>query len=221
MTFKVLIVDDNHSFIDSLKVMLRDMQIDFVHAFRFGDALAHLESHGTFYVREPAEDNIERTPKKLYNEGGIFLVIVEQNTESSMKGTDFIAHAVKKYPGLTEADFILLTHRLEQVPTKTPVFPVIEKPLRTPQVRQIAAQKLKAAQDTVEMQIRLSVQREEDTETVEKSPKTAKRKGLRDFLKLGRGEAQAEDYTPPKKVAKKAAAKPKKKAAVKRKKSPK
>lgn len=206
MTFKVLIIEDNHSFIDSLKVMLRDLQLDFIHAFRFGDAEAMLEKNGVFYNRSKNETSAEavsaevnaaaesvatklggkyREPKpdKLYNEGGVFLVIVEQNTESSMKGTDFIAHITRKYPGLAESDFILLTHRLELVPQKNYGYPILEKPLRQPQIRQIVSQKLKAAQDTVEMQIRLSVQKIDEPETPHTEPKKPKRKGFRDFIK--------------------------------------
>jgi CheY-like chemotaxis protein len=202
MTFKVLIIEDNHSFIDSLKVMLRDLPLDFVQAFRYADAQMIMEKSGIFHNRSaeaaPTEtpmataealvESVTAGKKKplpetpaLYNAGGVFTVIVEQNTESSMKGTDFISHVVRKYPALSESDFILLTHRLELVPTKQYAYPVLEKPLRAPQIRQILAQRIKQAQEIVEMQIRLAAQTLEKTD---KSPAAAKpkRTGIRDFL---------------------------------------
>ena len=98
--FKVLIIEDNHSFIDSLKVMLRDLPLDFTQAFRYNDALAIMEKSGIFHNRPvPAGEsadaieaeatapvNAERGKKRgshearPYHEGGVFLVIVEQNT---------------------------------------------------------------------------------------------------------------------------------------------
>ncbi|MCS6972519.1 MAG: response regulator, partial [Leptospiraceae bacterium] len=92
MALRVLIVDDNHSFIDSLKVMLRDLSLDFSHAYRYSDALKLLQEHGSFYT--PPEDT-EKVPKPesgkqaganiplVRNEQGFFLIIVEQNAETS------------------------------------------------------------------------------------------------------------------------------------------
>ena len=227
MTFKVLIIEDNHSFIDSLKVMLRDLPLDFSHAFRYTDAQAIIEKTGVFYNKEAhdaaqvAAEQVEAiieatttgkkraavpTPK-LFNNGGVFLVIVEQNTETSMKGTDFIGHAIRKFPGLSESDFILLTHRLELVPAKNYVFPVLEKPLRAPQIRQAVAQKLKAAQDIVDMQARMEAQKIDKTEKLPAAPAAAKKKGFRDLLKINRKsddapEARADEKKPAKKAAK-------------------
>ncbi|MBX3721622.1 MAG: hypothetical protein KF713_07285 [Turneriella sp.] len=239
MTFKVLIIEDNHSFIDSLKVMLRDLPLDFTHAFRYADALALLEKNGVFYNKqadgaadlaaEQAEAIIDAATTgkkrgavaapKLFNDGGIFLIIVEQNTETSMKGTDFVGHAVRKFPGLSESDFILLTHRLELVPAKNFAFPVLEKPLRAPQIRQAVAVKLKAAQDLVDSQSRAEAQK---TERAEKpaptEPATTRKKGLRDLLKMTRKSDEeitpkTEDKKPVKKTRKAAPAKIAKKTA--------
>lgn len=226
--FKVLIIEDNHSFIDSLKVMLRDLPLEFSHAFRYADAQAIMDKSGIFYNREvPQGDGAnaeteqpEPTRKKhahepkLYNDGGVFLIIVEQNTESSMKGTDFMAHAVRKYPGLSEGDFVVLTHRLELVPARNQNFAVLEKPLRAPQIRQIVQQKIKQAQDTVEAQAQASRQKHEKPEKAAGVAKPA-RKGLRDLLKISREpEAPAETPAEEKKTA---AAKKTKKAAVEKK----
>lgn len=211
MTFKVLIIEDNHSFIDSLKVMLRDLPLDFAQAFRYNDAIALLDKTGVFYNRQTAEKPEElaaaeaeavieavKKPKekasamaKLYNEGGVFLVIVEQNTESSMKGTDFVAHAVKRYPGLAESDFVILTHRMDAVPQRAHGFPVLEKPLRAAQLRQILSAKIKQAQDMVELQERVA---NEKIAPAAKPAHVAKpaRKGLRDLLKINRSDDTAE-----------------------------
>lgn len=195
VTFRVLIVEDNHSFIDTLKVMLRDLPLDFSHAYRYNDALAILEKDGIFYNRQDATA-AETTPKKkssvstaLYNENGIFLIIVEQNTETSMKGTDFVAHAIRKFPGLNESDFILLTHRLDAVPTRNYGFPVMEKPLRAPQIKQAVLQKIKQAQEFVEAQTRAAIMPPAE-EHADGAKSTSK--GLRHLLKIKRDtEAQA------------------------------
>lgn len=196
MTFKVLIIEDNHSFIDTLKVMLRDLPLDFRHAYRYNDALAILEKEGIFYNRQETATEITETTEapvknkgaasqaSPYNENGVFLVIVEQNTETNMKGTDFVTHAIRKYPGLSESDFILLTHRLDAVPARNYGFPVIEKPLRAPQIRQAVLQKIKQAQEITEAQAR-AVNKPAGSETADAKPK-APRKGLRDLLKIHR-----------------------------------
>ena len=217
MTFKVLIIEDNHSFIDSLKVMLRDLPLDFSHAFRYNDALAIMEKAGIFHnrpipaaegeatpvVAEPVKKRGSHEPKP-YHEGGVFLVIVEQNTESSMKGTDFIAHAVRKFPQLNENDFILLTHRIELVPVKNYNFPILEKPLRAPQIRQVVQQKIKQVQDLIDAQLQAQQQKNDQSEKPEAQPKPA-RKGLRDLLKISRNTGdQAEIPPEEKKPAKKA-----------------
>lgn len=220
MTFKVLIIEDNHSFIDTLKVMLRDLPLDFSHAYRYNDALAILERDGVFYNRQetaaeaveasetPARKKGSSAPVSLYNENGVFLVIVEQNTETNMKGTDFVTHAIRKYPGLSESDFILLTHRLDAVPTRNYGFPVIEKPLRAPQIRQAVLQKIKQAQEITEAQAR-AASKPAETDPTEAEAK-APRKGLRDLLKMNRtAETPAEIAEVQQKTAKKTrAAKP-------------
>lgn len=242
MTFKVLIIEDNHSFIDSLKVMLRDLPLDFAQAFRYNDAIQLMDKTGVFYNRlqvekpgqlaadeagaviEAVKSGKEKPsqPAKLFNEGGVFLVIVEQNTESSMKGTDFVAHAVKRYPGLAESDFVILTHRMDAIPQRTHGFPVLEKPLRAVQIRQILTQKIKQAQDMVDMQDR--VVREKTEMAVKSTATKPTRKGFRELLKINRGSspegtAAAEEKKAarkPRKPAKPVAAKKKPRATVKK-----
>ncbi len=236
MTFKVLIIEDNHSFIDSLKVMLRDLPLDFAQAFRYNDAIQLLEKSGVFYNRLQAEkpehaaadeagaviesvkSGKERASQaaKLYNEGGVFLVIVEQNTESSMKGTDFVAHAVKRYPGLAESDFVILTHRMDAVPQRTHGFPVLEKPLRAVQIRQILTQKIRQAQDLVDMQDRVVNEKAESA--AKSATEKPARKGLRDLLKMNRssateGSPEPEEKKPARKSRKTAKSAPAKKKA--------
>jgi CheY-like chemotaxis protein len=200
MTFKILIVEDNHSFIDTLKVMLRDLPLDFSHAYRYNDALAILAKQGIFYNRQenagetaetkepPSKRKVAATQESPINENGIFLIIVEQNTETSMKGTDFIAHAIRKFPSLSESNFILLTHRLDAVPTRNYGFPVIEKPLRPMQIREAVLAKIKQAQEITEIQAR-TTDKPSGTETAEARPK-APRKGLRSLLKIKRSTEQ-------------------------------
>lgn len=225
VTFRILIVEDNHSFIDTLKVMLRDLPLDFCHAYRYNDALAILEKDGIFYNRQEsatAETLSKKKGKAIEppsNQNGIFLIIVEQNTETSMKGTDFVAHAIRKFAGLNESDFILLTHRLDAVPTRNYGFPVMEKPLRAPQIRQIILQKIKQAQEFVEAQTRAS---ETPQATEESSTPEAKsdHKGLRNLLKLKRNsaaeKAHEDSAATPQKNAKPERAKAKKAASGKK-----
>lgn len=155
MALRILIVDDNHSFIDSLKVMLRDLSLDFSHAYRYSDALRLLQEHGSFYTLPEHTDSIPKSASDkpagdtplVRNEQGFFLIIVEQNAETSMKGTEFIAHTLRKYPGLNETNFILLTHRMSAVPPGNYGYPVLEKPVRAAQIRQLVLQKIKQAQE--------------------------------------------------------------------------
>ncbi|HRP70536.1 MAG TPA: hypothetical protein PLY93_13490, partial [Turneriella sp.] len=99
---------------------------------------------------------------------------------------DFIGHAIRKFPNLSETDFILLTHRLELVPPRNYVYPVLEKPLRAAQIRQVVMQRMKYAQDIVAMQARAET---ETTVTLEERPvdgDAPKKKGIRDLLKINR-----------------------------------
>lgn len=221
MTFKVLIVEDNHSFIDSLKVMLRDLPLDFVQAYRYNDALALLQKNGSWNKHYDAEtiaetkadeekkDSKKRatTPSSLFNEGGVFMAIIEQNTETNMKGVDFIQHVVRHFPGLSESDFVLLTHRLETVPQRSYGFPVLEKPLRAAQIRQLVLQKIKQAQALAEAEERAQAPTpKNENESAEEKSIT---KGIRGLLKKARtsepktSETAAEKSTEASKSSKK------------------
>ena len=73
-TVKVLIIDDNHSFIDSIKVILKELPFNF-----------SIDSADRF---SPAQ-------KKM--EGGDYsLIIMDNETETNQKGLDFIFSNLKK-----------------------------------------------------------------------------------------------------------------------------
>lgn len=223
MTFKILIIEDNHSFIDSLKVMLRDLPLDFVQAYRYNDALALLQKNGTWNKHYDAETMAEVkageekkgskkraiNPSTLFNEGGVFMVIIEQNTETNMKGVDFIQHVVRHFPGLSESDFVLLTHRLETVPQRSYGFPVLEKPLRAAQIRQLVLQKIKQAQTLAEAEERAQEPAPKRESKAAEDKSIAK--GIRGLLKKTRAskpetsETAAEESTEAPKSSKKKA----------------
>jgi two-component SAPR family response regulator len=105
----VLIVDDNHSFTDSLKVILKDItQVSFTKSV----------------------SNFTRAQKELestkYN-----LIIIENDSEVSMKGIDFIHDYLKNHKGLSMDNFILLSSKTKELSerSKQEKVPFFRKPL--------------------------------------------------------------------------------------------
>jgi hypothetical protein len=142
----VLIIDDNHSFVDSLKVMLSEFRFQYTSVFRFEAAEEKLLA-GAFIDRTAVETMKEfnssfknwllqdeemraskRTSEPLpplpalpeiagrpVNEEGYFLIIVEQDTENSYKGLDFIQNLISKRTGFDASSFLLFTSHLAGV----------------------------------------------------------------------------------------------------------
>jgi len=50
--YKILIIDDNHSFVDSLKVMLNEFPFQYESEFRYADAEKEIRGNDTFLNRE-------------------------------------------------------------------------------------------------------------------------------------------------------------------------
>lgn len=177
MSYRVLIIDDNHSFIDSLQVMLKDFAFQYDHSLRFQEGERKIRESGLYINRGVLQKLTEldsatqrETPKKKseeetpvepiepvsieidgqpFNNNGYFLILVEQNTESSLKGLDFIQTLTRQGIGISESDFILMTDRPDALEAKAKAAGISlqEKPVRAAAIRQLVQAKLKNLQD--------------------------------------------------------------------------
>ena len=145
MYYKVLIIDDNHSFIDSLKFSLEKYHFQYDHAFKFHAGLSKIEQNGSLIKRsvlnkiddfntkiitlENSETIIDSSNlpdfpvlppnfSSLVDANGYFLIIIEHDSENMMKGLDFIQQVVKSNPYFQVDDFVLLTHRFSEIKTQ-------------------------------------------------------------------------------------------------------
>ncbi len=192
MDKKILIIDDNHSFIDTLKYMLRDLPLVFESAFRFQEALNKISQNGRFLDGQALEsilefetslrsyeaekENLQKEPKKKnpvaeeetqkklnelvmpefpsiqanpFQDDGYSLLIVEYDTEVSVKGMQFIRDLVGNGRGWKYADFILTTNRFNELKPMGDSLGmvVLEKPLKGPQLIAVIQEKLRAMDD--------------------------------------------------------------------------
>ncbi len=172
MIYKVLIIDDNHSYIDTLKVNLSAFPFHYESAFKFQVAEKMLREAGSFIDRDTEsvlleyfektgqlgtdkkkaavvdEDKIIPAPTVKggpFRSAGYLLVIVEQNTERNIKGLDFIDEVVRTVPGFCRADFILLASSLTPAIVSRAAemgIPVFEKPLRGKETNSLFSEKM-------------------------------------------------------------------------------
>lgn len=185
MSQKVLIVDDNHSFIDTIKVLLKDFSFLYDSSFRFSEAEKKLTTHsgsinqGTMQSlieydkklqaamgtiaghgkkknqdanQEPVElPEIPKLDSSTLIPGGYFLILVEQDTETSMKGIQFIESQIRSNENLVAADFILLCSKPDLVEEKARSLGVVvvEKPVRGNILKNVVAQKSKAYEESL------------------------------------------------------------------------
>ena len=175
---RILIIDDNHSFVDTVQVMLKDMGFLFESASRYTDAETLMVNAGTWVNHVEVERIIEFQKKvnadsqlrkknpdaeipeleppvlegELENEKGFTLVIVEQNTESGLKGIDFIQNILRLPHGYTIGDFLLLTGNIGNVEAKAESIhlAVMEKPVRTNQIRAFVQSKLSSLREKLQ-----------------------------------------------------------------------
>ena len=225
MVYKILIIDDNHSFIDTLQVSLKDLSLQFEHTFRYSDAEKTLLQSGALLNREAvallteyesqwktyqesvakgdsaiAQPALELENIELIKEGGIFLIIIEQSTESNVKGTDFITVAMRKNPNFTENDFVLLTHRLSTIPQKNYGFPIFEKPLKSGVLKQLISAKIKSVEEILDRFDKLkAASLAEKKKHQEINPPKIKKSRIKSLLTSNNSnpeEAQSTDTTP-------------------------
>lgn len=173
MTNRIFIIDDNHSQVDSLKVMLQDLPLQYESAFRFQEARTKLEARGASFnqgyykqleelaqemekqTEEDSEtkrnfsDVIEQDIENPLNDDGIFLILVEHDTENNTKGIDFIQNMLRSQDAWQEKDFILMTSRPEVVQKKAQelgIF-VLEKPIQFDILKQVILERITAIQE--------------------------------------------------------------------------
>lgn len=180
MANRIFIIDDNHSQVDSIKVMLQDIPLQYESAFRFQEARNKLETKGAFFnqahynqleylvqeiEKQPEVENekdekikneeIETLKQELedpFNEEGICLILVEHDTENNTKGMDFIQNMLQRQDAWTEKDFVLMTSRPELVQKKAQDAGVfvLEKPIQYDVLKQVILQKIKTIQENQE-----------------------------------------------------------------------
>lgn len=113
----VLIVDDNHSFVDSLKVILKEVP-----------AVQNVQSVSNY---QKAENEI--VSKQEYH-----LYILENDAEVNRKGIDFVRSLLKKNSNLKAHNFILLSTKPYELQerAKAEGIRVVRKPLDIPDFKE-------------------------------------------------------------------------------------
>ena len=181
MLYKILIIDDNHSFIDSLRVMLKEFPFQYDSSFRFIEARKKIEENGVLLkndvkktlqdydialkeweernaaLSETSADLLLPPPEKPdlseshINEEGYLLVVLEQDTEASLKGTAFIQNIIRTYPNFSEQNFIILTSNAKQIDhiAKEVNVTVVEKPIKNQAFRQIIVARLQQIEESI------------------------------------------------------------------------
>ena len=229
MLYKILIIDDNHSFIDSLRVMLKEFPFQYDSSFRFVEAREKIAENGALLksdvkktlqnydiaLKEWEEYNAALSeasaglplppPEKPdlseshINKEGYLLVILEQDTETSLKGTAFIQNIIQTYPNFSEQNFIILTSNMKQVDhiAKKMSVTVVEKPIKNQAFRQIIVTRLQQIEESIEQTnaLRQTILAINPNAMVKQEEEKPKKPNLIDKLK---SEAKTQSPEPPK-----------------------
>lgn len=171
MTYKIFIIDDNHSLVDSLKVMLKDLPLQYESAFRFQDARNRMTQRGCYFnnksfvqlheisqkmkeqeeAEQPAAflELVTETIEDPIKEDGLFMVLIEHDTENNTKGIDFIQNILRVQDCWEESDFVLMTSRPEVIHKKAQESKIqlLEKPIQYEFLRQIILQKIQMVKE--------------------------------------------------------------------------
>lgn len=180
MAYKIFIIDDNHSLVDSLKVMLKDLPLQYESAFRFQDARDRMTQRGCYFNNRsfmqlqniaqkmqeqqddeqasPLLDLVTETIEEPIKEDGLFMVLVEHDTENNTKGIDFIQNILRVQHCWEESDFILMTSRPAMIQKKAQESKVqlLEKPIQYDFLRQIILEKIQKLKEKEEQMHGLS-----------------------------------------------------------------
>ncbi len=179
MNLRVLIIDDNHSFVDSLKFSLNKYGFHYDSVLSFKNGLEKIQlnqylfrkeniSHIETFEKKFSEIDLDQKDlnrkemtflsktKKYFseaiNERGYFLIILDQDTESLFKGTDFILQVLQNNPDFLPYDFLLLTNRIsEVVPTAAKLrIAAYEKNINSDKINEFIIKKMKATKEKIE-----------------------------------------------------------------------
>ncbi len=132
MDFRALILDDNHSFVDLLKMRLGKFPLYFDTAFRHEQASLQIQEHGSFFSPQLVEEvkkavtqleewinnSVENAqyPKlnkklmtldSIVNPSGYLVMIIEDKVERLPKGVEFIQNVISVSPCFQHEDFML------------------------------------------------------------------------------------------------------------------
>ena len=187
--YKILVIDDNHSFIDSFKVMLKDFPLQVESTYKFQNARTMLNNSGNYknieelqvllnyqtnfdsYKKEvetlqkgknSSEDEAVELPKEPdspeiyrppFNTEGYLFIIAEYDTESGVKGTQFIQEVIKSGSSWQNEDFILLTTKLDSIEAKVKSInvPAFEKPIKQNTFKNLISDKIQQVQKLEEL----------------------------------------------------------------------
>jgi len=168
--YKALIIDDNHSFIDSFKVMLKGMPVYFEKASRFHEGKALLTKSGTYInknvvseilnfnqsvMQSEKKDEVKvHTPKPIeiksppFNTEGYLFLFVEQHTESGMKGLQFINEIMRSGDRFNEENIFLFSSNISQIEAQAKKLGIncFEKPIRINALKPVLTQRIQKLQ---------------------------------------------------------------------------
>ena len=187
MSFKILILDDNHSFIDLLKLRLSPYVFRFDTAFRYEQAEEQIKKNkGVFSNNlidqvKNATSELERwfesdqkgpSPKisrklmlldDLTNQKGYSMIIVENRADRIPKGVEFIRSILSMHQDFQSTDFLLFVDDLNQFESEAKRWeiPVFQKDIRNRMfydfIEKKVAEIAKRAEEVNELQKKFSI----------------------------------------------------------------
>lgn len=163
---KVLIIDDNHSFIDLLKNALKPFRFHMESYYRFSEARETLQKNGCYlnqghvYTILKYNDAVSKSGEKenprppllngpLINPNGYALVFLEYDAEASLKGTHFIQEILRNHKEWSEKNFILLSSNPDKVEPLARKMKVAfaEKPVKKEQLMRMVQDVVRSIED--------------------------------------------------------------------------
>ena len=168
---KILIIDDNHSFIDLFKMKLDQYSFHFDSSFNYHRA-KELISKNQYFLPQSLSNKIEATidrieswkesnqpkpypriEKKILslesaiNSGGYFMIVVEDKTERTSQGASFIQNIIATHPDFQSGDFMLFVNNVYHEREKVAALniPVFEKDIRNENIYQHISKKVQEA----------------------------------------------------------------------------
>ena len=176
MDFRVLVLDDNHSFVDLLKMKLGKFPLYFDAVFRHEQASLQIQKYGSFFsdelieevkvavthLQEWTDDNndVISYPKlnrklmnldNIYNPDGYFMMIIEDKVERLPKGVEFIRNVISMNPCFRSEDFILFvdhSRKLDLIKENT--IPVFLKDIRNTDIYQFVDAKVQKTRKKIQ-----------------------------------------------------------------------